>query len=768
MIGIPIIAHRSFGRLYDGGVARERRHRRGGRGFGSLGLAVDQLLQLLAGLEVGHLLRRHVHLVAGLRVAALARLALPQAEAAEPAQLDLLPAMQRIDDALEHRVDDDLGMLLGEVGDPRDFLDELRLRHAAGTVANGHCAAPSWASGPRNQGPAPRASPALSPEPRFLGPLSIPKVIAERRRAGTFALLVRVPVGAELLALERADAEAELPFLGAQLDDLHLVVLAHLEIDLLAAARRLRVVEFRHVNQPLDSLVELDESAEVRHPRDLALDGAPDLVPREEVIPDVGGELLQAERQPLILGVDAEHHRLDHVALLQHLRRMLDPLAPRHVGDVNQAVDVLFDLDERAELGEVTDLALDLGAARILLRQLVPRVALDPLQPERNRPRRRIDAEHHRLDVVADVEDLRRVLHALAPRHLGDVDQAFDARLELDERAVVGQADDLAAHARADRVAVLHRRPRVLHQLFVTERDALGRRVVLQHRDVDFVVDLEQLRGMADAAPRHVGDVQQAVDAAEVDERAVVGDVLDRAAELLARGERLGRRLLLLGVLLLEERLARQHDVAALLVDLDHAHAQLLPAQRVEIADRPHVDLRAGEERADADVHGEAALDALDDAADDHLLVGVGLLDLVPDLHLLGLLARQHDVAFTIFGALEQHVDGVALLHGHVAVLVEKLVNRDETFGLVPHVDDDVALGDFQHRALDHFALRHVAEAVVIGFEHGRKFLRVHVLVLHRFKGGSGRFPRAGPSRYGGLSPRLGIGKDCPVVYVRH
>ena len=67
-----------------------------------------------------------------------------------------------------------------------------------------------------------------------------------------------------------------------------------------------------------------------------------------------------------------------------------------------------------------------------------------------------------------------------------------------------------------------------------------------------------------------------------------------------------------------------------------------------------------GQERADADVDGEAALDALDDAADDDLAVGVGLLDLVPDLHLLGLLAREHDVAFTILGALEQHVDRVA------------------------------------------------------------------------------------------------------------
>ena len=306
------------------------------------------------------------------------------------------------------------------------------------------------------------------------------------------------------------------------------------------------------------------------------------------------------------------------------------------------------------------------------------------------------------------------MLDALAPRHLADVDQPFDARFELDERAVVGQAHDLAAHARADRIAVHHVRPRIGDELLVAERDALGRRVVLEHDHVDLVVDLEQLGGMADAAPRHVGDVQQAVDAAEIDERAVVGDVLDDALEHLALGERLERVLLLLGVLLFEERLARQHDVAALLVDLDHAHAQLLAAQRVEVPDRTHVDLRSREERADADVHGEAALDPLDDAADDDLALGIGLLDLVPDLHLLGFFAREDDVAFAIFGPLEQHVDDVARLDGDFAVLVEELVDRDDAFGFVADVDDDFGGGDLENRALDDLAFRDVPEAAIV------------------------------------------------------
>jgi hypothetical protein len=70
------------------------------------------------------------------------------------------------------------------------------------------------------------------------------------------------------------------------------------------------------------------------------------------------------------------------------------------------------------------------------------------------------------------------------------------------------------------------------------------------------------------------------------------------------------------------------------------------------------------EERANADVDGQAAFDPLDDATDHDLALGVGLLDLVPDLHLLRFFAGEDDVAFAIFGSLEQHVDDVARLDG--------------------------------------------------------------------------------------------------------
>ena len=185
--------------------------------------------------------------------------------------------------------------------------------------------------------------------------------------------------------------------------------------------------------------------------------------------------------------------------------------------------------------------------------------------------------------------------------------------------------------------------------------------------------------------------------------------------------------LLLLGVLFFEQDLAREHDVAALLVDLDDAHPELLPLERVEVAHRPDVNLAAGQERADADVDGETALDAFDDAADDHLLFREGALDLVPNLHLLGLLARQHDVAFTIFRALEQHVDDVAGLHGDLSGFVEELVDGDDPLRLVADVDDDLGVGDLENRALDDFAFCYIPEAVIVKVQQAGVFLRVHI-----------------------------------------
>src|SRR5262249_51905192 len=93
-----------------------------------LALGLDPLLELLAHLEERGPLGRDLHLFTRLRVPAFARLAHLHLEAAEAADLDAVALAQRLGHAIEDRVDDGLGVLLGDVRHlDRDPLDQIAL-----------------------------------------------------------------------------------------------------------------------------------------------------------------------------------------------------------------------------------------------------------------------------------------------------------------------------------------------------------------------------------------------------------------------------------------------------------------------------------------------------------------------------------------------------------------------------------------------------------------------------------------------------------------
>ena len=162
-------------------------------------------------------------------------------------------------------------------------------------------------------------------------------------------------------------------------------------------------------------------------------------------------ELLDAERDALLLDIDVEHLRLDLVALLVLLDHLLARTLPVEIGEVDHAVDVAVEAEEQAELGLVLDLAFDLGAGRILLDEHLPRIAHGLLEAERDAALDRIDLEDLHLDLLRGGDDLAGMDVLLGPRHFGDVDQALDAGLQLHERAVVGDVGDAALEAGADR-----------------------------------------------------------------------------------------------------------------------------------------------------------------------------------------------------------------------------------------------------------------------------------------------------------------------------
>src|SRR6202047_2447222 len=300
---------------------------------------------------------------------------------------------------------------------------------------------------------------------------------------------------------------------------------------------------------------------------------------------------------------------------------------------MDHAVDVALEPEEQSELGLVLDLALDRRSHREFLDEHFPGIAHGLLEAERNPSLDRIDLQNLHFDFLRGRDDLAGVHVLFGPRHFRDVDQAFDARLQLDERAVVGDVGDAAGEARVQRILRLDALPRIVQQLLHAERNAVGLVVDLDDLDLDGLADGQDFGRVIDPAPGEIGDVQQAVDAAEVDERTVIGDVLDHAVDDLTLFEVLHQLLALLGAGLFENRTARHHDVAAAAVHLEDLERLRVVHQRTDVADRTNVHLRARQERHGAvEVDREAALDLVEDHAGDLLVVLERLHELAPAL----------------------------------------------------------------------------------------------------------------------------------------
>src|SRR6478609_2790854 len=324
---------------------------------------------------------------------------------------------------------------------------------------------------------------------------------------------------------------------------------------------------------------------------------------------------------------------------------------------------------------------------------------------ERQRDPAPVEVDVDDLDhaVVTNLHDLLRDLD-VALGQLRDVHQALDALLDADERAERHQLGDLARHDLADRVGAGVQAPRVFLRGLERQRDPLAVEVDVEDLDRDLLADLNDLGRMVDVLPGQLGHVHQAVDTAEIDEGAEVDDrghhtLADRA--LLQLVEELTAHL---GLGLLQPGTTREHHVVAVLVEFDDLGLDLLADIRLQIADATHLDQRRGQEAAQADVEDQAALDDLDDGALDGLVLLLELFDGAPGTLVLSAFLGQDQAAFLVLLGEDQGFDLIADGHNLVGVHVVldgELTGRDDAFGLVTDVEQDLVTVNLDDGSLD-------------------------------------------------------------------
>src|SRR5580658_3025028 len=113
------------------------------------------------------------------------------------------------------------------------------------------------------------------------------------------------------------------------------------------------------------------------------------------------------------------------------------------------------------------------------------------------------------------------MLFALGPAHLGNMYQAFNARFKLHKYAVVRDAYNTALHTRTLRKTRRDRSPRIGQKLPATERDAHLLAIKFQNLDFQLFARTHDVGRIGHPAPGKIGDVQQSVDTAQIDEHTV-------------------------------------------------------------------------------------------------------------------------------------------------------------------------------------------------------------------------------------------------------
>ena len=434
-----------------------------------------------------------------------------------------------------------------------------------------------------------------------------------------------------------------------------------------------------------------------------------------ESIPGVVFELLVAEAEAAAFLVYLKNLDFDVGADLSELARVFDFLGPAEVADMDKTVDTFFDFNKYAEVGEVAHAGSVTAADGIANLDVFPGIFLELLQAKAHLAVGTVESEDDSLDFVADFEEVLSRAEVLAVRHLADVDKTLDAGGNLNECAVVGHYNYAAFDMVADLKLGIESVPGMGLELLQAESDALLLVVEIEDNDVELLVELDNFLRMVDTAPREVGDVDETVDTAQVDEYAVGGDVLDGSFENLTLFELGDDFALLLFEFGLDECLVADNNVLEFLIDLDNLEFHCLAHKDVVVADRLHVDLRAGEECLDAEyIDDHATLGAAFDVAFDDLVVLESRVDAVPRTCSTSFAVRQDQLAFLVFLVFDEHFHLIA--HFDFGVVAE-FAHGNDTVALVADVNNHLTFVDGDDCTFDYVFVFYGVEALVVGLD---------------------------------------------------
>ena len=182
--------------------------------------------------------------------------------------------------------------------------------------------------------------------------------------------------------LELLQAQGKPPVRRIHLQDDHLQFLALFQ-DLRGMLGLACPGKVGKMDQPVHPLFNFHKGAEIGQIPDGALDEGPLGVPGYESRPRIIDHLFQAEGDAALGSVQVQNHHFHRIPYTDHLGGMSEPLAPRHLRDVDQPFYAPFQFHKGAVIGNTADPAFHPAFHSISFRDTVPRVLGQLLQSQR-------------------------------------------------------------------------------------------------------------------------------------------------------------------------------------------------------------------------------------------------------------------------------------------------------------------------------------------------------------------------------------------------
>ena len=158
-------------------------------------------------------------------------------------------------------------------------------------------------------------------------------------------------------------------------------------------------------------------------------------------------------------------------------------------------------------------------------------------------------------------------------------------------------------------------RPGIVLQLLQPQRDLVRRGIDLQDLDIQFIAGFHQIARFAHARIGHIGDMQQPIDAAQIDKSAEIHHGANTAMHHRALFESRKSFLAAPRLLLFEHDAPVDDHILFFYIQLRNPALDLLPDQVRHLVGIACAATGRGHEGADADIHAEPAFHLLRDNA---------------------------------------------------------------------------------------------------------------------------------------------------------